>query len=238
MALPDLPGENENPWFAKRDAFDTAVRQAIDTDLPASINDVLTQVGLAINAIRLYGTGSPVGNQNDAPIGTLYVDAINTNGALLWIKTANAGFDGWKVLSGDTGWRDLSGTPITTLLPTTPTWALTSGGGKPLLRRVNSTVTLLLDITATATAYGEGVNWRSSATWFTPFEPFPATIQSEIANAFTSGATALARIGALQVGANAKFRWNWTSAGRCNVALTWVTPQPWPTSALPGAASA
>ena len=39
MVLPALPVENEDPWFPKRDAFDQAVKKAIETDLPASITD-------------------------------------------------------------------------------------------------------------------------------------------------------------------------------------------------------
>ena len=36
MALPGLPAENDDPWFDKRNAFDQAVKQAIETDLPAA----------------------------------------------------------------------------------------------------------------------------------------------------------------------------------------------------------
>lgn len=55
---------------------------------------------------EIHGTGMPNGRVS-APIGTTYVDTAVTNGALKWIKESGDGDRGWKVLIGDTGWRNL-----------------------------------------------------------------------------------------------------------------------------------
>lgn len=56
---------------------------------------------------EIRGTGSPEGRIT-AEIGTTYVDVNVTNGALKWIKESGNGNTGWKVLTGDTGWRTLN----------------------------------------------------------------------------------------------------------------------------------
>lgn len=55
---------------------------------------------------EIRGTGSPEGRIT-AEIGTTYIDTAKTNGALKWIKTTDDGNQGWKVIHGDTGWRNL-----------------------------------------------------------------------------------------------------------------------------------
>ncbi len=52
---------------------------------------------------EIRGTGSPEGRIT-AEIGTTYVDANVTNGALKWMKQSGTGNTGWKVVDGDTGW--------------------------------------------------------------------------------------------------------------------------------------
>ena len=52
----------------------------------------------------LTGTGFPEG-VIAASVGTEYVDTAATNGAVKWIKTAGTGNTGWQVAYGDTGWR-------------------------------------------------------------------------------------------------------------------------------------
>ena len=56
---------------------------------------------------EIHGTGMPHGRIT-APIGTTYVDTAVTNGALKWIKQSGDGDRGWKLLTGDTGWRTLN----------------------------------------------------------------------------------------------------------------------------------
>ena len=59
-----------------------------------------------VNQYEIHGTGMPNGKIT-APIGTTYVDTAVTNGALKWIKRRGNDNQGWEVLTGDTGWRNL-----------------------------------------------------------------------------------------------------------------------------------
>ena len=81
----------------------------------------------AKSAYEIHGTGMPNGRVS-APIGTTYVDTAVTNGALKWIKESGDGDRGWKILIGDTGWRNLN---ISSKL----------GGSTLHVRRVNNVVT-------------------------------------------------------------------------------------------------
>lgn len=79
------------------------------------------------NEYEIRGTGFPE-RKVSAPVGTTYVDTAVTNGALKWIKRRGNGNEGWEVLSGDTGWRNLN---IVSKL----------GGSYLKVRRKNDTVT-------------------------------------------------------------------------------------------------
>lgn len=59
------------------------------------------------NQYEIHGTGFPNGKVT-APVGTTYVDTAVTNGALKWIKRRGTDNQGWEVLMGDTGWRNLN----------------------------------------------------------------------------------------------------------------------------------
>ena len=59
-----------------------------------------------VNQYEIHGTGMPNGKVT-APVGTTYVDTAVTNGALKWIKRRGNDSQGWEVLTGDTGWRNL-----------------------------------------------------------------------------------------------------------------------------------
>lgn len=67
--------------------------------------EVRTSAPYAGNTI--VGTGSPEGVVT-APVGTEYVDAGKTNGALKWIKNAESGNTGWVPTQADTGMRAIS----------------------------------------------------------------------------------------------------------------------------------
>ena len=60
-----------------------------------------------VNEYEIHGTGMPNGKVT-APVGTTYVDKAVTNGALKWIKRRGTDSQGWEVLTGDTGWRNLN----------------------------------------------------------------------------------------------------------------------------------
>ena len=79
------------------------------------------------NEYEIRGTGFPE-RKVSAPVGTTYVDTAVTNGALKWIKRRGNGNEGWEILIGDTGWRNLN---IVSKL----------GGSYLKVRRKNDTVT-------------------------------------------------------------------------------------------------
>lgn len=56
---------------------------------------------------EIHGRGMPNGVVS-APVGTTYVDEAVTNGALKWIKRRGNDNQGWEVLTGDTGWKNLT----------------------------------------------------------------------------------------------------------------------------------
>ena len=60
-----------------------------------------------VNEYEIHGTGMPNGKVV-APVGTTYVDTAVTNGAIKWIKRRGTDNQGWEVLTGDTGWRNLN----------------------------------------------------------------------------------------------------------------------------------
>ena len=63
--------------------------------------------GTKSNEYEIHGTGFPNGKIT-APVGTTYVDTAVTNGALKWIKRRGNDNQGWEILTGDTGWRNLN----------------------------------------------------------------------------------------------------------------------------------
>ena len=76
---------------------------------------------------ELIGEGMPNGKV-DGTLGQTYVDTKKTNGALKWIKRTPSGNQGWVVLDGDTGWKNIN--------------ILSKLGNSYLqVRRVNNTVT-------------------------------------------------------------------------------------------------
>ena len=76
---------------------------------------------------ELTGTGMPNGKV-EGKLGQTYVDTAKTNGALKWIKRTPSGNQGWSVLDGDTGWKNIN--------------ILSKLGNSYLqVRRVNNTVT-------------------------------------------------------------------------------------------------
>lgn len=78
--------------------------------LQTTLNDFSAFLATQIaDAGVLKGIGRPDTNQSmaDKPRGTLYQDKAITSGAALWLKTGPAARD-WKVISGDTGWRNLN----------------------------------------------------------------------------------------------------------------------------------
>ena len=73
-------------------------------NLPASSQNAPTP---STSSTELIGEGMPNGKV-DGTIGQTYVDTKKTNGALKWIKRTASGNQGWFVLDGDTGWKNLN----------------------------------------------------------------------------------------------------------------------------------
>ena len=72
--------------------------------LPASSQN---EPSASTSSSELIGEGMPNGKV-DGTIGQTYVDTKKTNGALKWIKRTASGNQGWAVLDGDTGWKNLN----------------------------------------------------------------------------------------------------------------------------------
>lgn len=72
--------------------------------LPASSQNT---PATSTSSSELIGEGMPNGKV-DGTIGQTYVDTRKTNGALKWIKRTASGNQGWAVLDGDTGWKNVN----------------------------------------------------------------------------------------------------------------------------------
>ena len=73
-------------------------------NLPASSQNAPTP---STSSSELIGEGIPNGKV-EGTLGQTYVDTRKTNGALKWIKRTPNGNQGWVVLDGDTGWKNLN----------------------------------------------------------------------------------------------------------------------------------
>ena len=72
--------------------------------LPASSQNAPSA---STSSSELTGEGMPNGKV-EGTLGQTYVDTRKTNGALKWIKRTTSGNQGWVVLDGDTGWKNLN----------------------------------------------------------------------------------------------------------------------------------
>ena len=72
--------------------------------LPASSQN---EPSASTSSSELTGEGMPNGKV-EGTLGQTYVDTKKTNGALKWIKRTPSGNQGWAVLDGDTGWKNLN----------------------------------------------------------------------------------------------------------------------------------
>lgn len=83
------------------------------------------------------GTGSPVGVRTPTARGLLYVDTAVTLGALMWVSTGTTSAS-WRVLSGETGWRDMAASVIN------------SSGGSVVACRVGATLFVSTNVIPTS----------------------------------------------------------------------------------------
>ena len=97
------------------------------SDGGGSVNLPTSSQNASTSSSELTGTGMPNGKV-EGTLGQTYVDTAKTNGALKWIKRTPSGNQGWAVLDGDTGWKNVN--------------ILSKLGNSYLqVRRVNNTVT-------------------------------------------------------------------------------------------------
>lgn len=70
--------------------------------------DELLRSSSGPNNTVISGTGRPDATyhpNNNAPIGTIFIDVNNTHGASIWHRNK---MNGWRVIAGDTGWQKIS----------------------------------------------------------------------------------------------------------------------------------
>ena len=77
------------------------------SDGGGSVNLPTSSQNAPTSSSELIGEGMPNGKV-DGTIGQTYVDTRKTNGALKWIKRTASGNQGWAVLDGDTGWKNVN----------------------------------------------------------------------------------------------------------------------------------
>lgn len=135
----------------------------VEVGTPAVALDA-TNKAYVDSLVPLKGTGLPNGVVT-APVGSIYIDTVVSNGASSWIKKSGTGNTGWSVLEGDTGWRDV--TPVT--LPANVTSISLQ------VRRVGPCV----EISATSVVFASTAEGKviDNITGFTPYRTLTATVQ-------------------------------------------------------------
>lgn len=165
----------------------------------------------------LTGTGFPEGVVT-APVGAEYVDTAATNGAVKWIKTSGTGNTGWRVVYGDTGWRDI------TDLVTANGFLILSGADRIVLRRVLAEVRLLIaPVKATDGSQVQVMSWPAGFAKL-PTGPLLTALYRQ-GTGVPTGAMNLHESGLYILGVPADN----PVIGQA----TWLTNDPWPTT-LPG----
>lgn len=105
-----------------------------------------------LDAGRARGVGSPEG-RIAAPIGTEYKDTAATTGAIKWIKAEGTGNTGWRVVYGDTGWRNVSELLV-------HDFVLDAVIGACHVRRSGDQVTMRMRVALKPTAVDGSIRWN------------------------------------------------------------------------------
>ena len=172
------------------------------------------------------GSGSPVGVVTPTALGQVYADTAQTCGARLWISTGTTNAD-WKVLDGDTGWRNIAASVGSD-------WTI--GASEYLdLRRVNGVVEMRGRILRAATAGARVAPLTVYATT-TGFKPERYVVRGAC---YCSTAGSVGVLGNMSSLVNLETRGmagNWAANDVVTFAVSWSTPEAWPTT-LPGSAA-
>ena len=172
-------------------------------------------------AFELRGTGFPEGVVT-APVGTYYTDTAATNGAIRWVKASGTGNTGWKVVYGDTGWRNTS-----SLMDT----ALVSAGAWKV-RRINDILWFAFDDiqfgNAPAGTADRVLNSTMLPMGFTVGGiTYPGSVY-----ALSGPSNGHARVDLITLGSQFRFGAS-SNTWRLRDTKQWPTKDPWP-STLPG----
>lgn len=172
--------------------------------------DTATVAGAALaEAFGYHGTGSPIGQLDDAPVGTRYTDDAATDGAVEWVRYP----DGWRVEVGDTGWIDLS--PAAGSINNHP-------GINVRVRRTGHTVHAQVYETSTGVA-GSGVTTiLNLPTGWKPTGPGVVT------GAVIDGVTGAVLPAAVYVTPAAVLRLSRAPSSSHSASLTWAAEASWP----------
>lgn len=203
-----------NTWFRTRYAGVWQPWFRVDTRPHEAAADPHTQYALKSDVYRT-GTGFPT---IAAPVGTRYIDSAATNGAVEWIKAAGTGTSGWKVVYGDTGWRDLSQYLVNGAAKGGA--AAPAGGGEAIrIRRSGDTVTFVASFALPAWVSGQSALDFPIAGFSHPTTYMPDGYGGAAPVIITTSGSVRIYIGSASVGQ----RYMWT----------WLTSDAWPTT-LPG----
>lgn len=98
--------------FSEEDNLKFITTRNIRDYIPTNTGGNTTELDTRLKVLEaknweIHGRGMPNGVVT-APVGTTYVDEAVTNGALKWIKRRGNDNQGWEVLTGDTGWKNLT----------------------------------------------------------------------------------------------------------------------------------
>lgn len=175
---------------------------------------------------QIRGTGSPETVVTASP-GMKYIDTAATNGAVEWLKVTGVAATGWKVVYGDTGWRN-----VTTLINTVG-FAATGVH----IRRVNEAVNVTFN--ALRSIDGDPLNediyvlptgFQASATDYSAVNSLGNIFRSQnITNSYWATFVTPTVLRATLVHSSPA-----SSTATFIGGLSFITDQAWPTGALPG----
>lgn len=124
MKLPDLPAENEDPWFDKRQAFDLIVKEYIESDFSnlAAASALGAQVAAAQAARDAINASALI----DAPAGEVMAAYALANG----LSASTTGLTPLYVQGTDNLGSLMAPAGVRAGLPTT-TWSTADNGSRP-----------------------------------------------------------------------------------------------------------
>jgi len=206
------------------DASDAGVASIV-TDPNSATSAALSSTYAALSNHR-RGSGSPVGVVTPTALGQVYADTAQTLGARLWISTGTTSAN-WKVLDGDTGWRNIAASVGSD-------WTI--GGTEYLeLRRVNGVVEMRGKILRAATS-GIRVAPLTVYATTTGFKPERYVVRGACYCSTAGSVGVLGNMSSLASLETRGMAGNWAANDVVTFAVSWSTPEAWPTT-LPGSAA-